>query len=204
MLGDSEIEHLDARDRPFARRQKKVRRFDVAMNDPGRVGGGEAERRLHQDVGGVGEREPAFAPEPRGERLALEPFEDEVRRAIRELLDVEQLGDVGALEAARRLRFAQEAERALVGLRARAKELERDLAAEPHVVGGEDDPHPAFAEHAFDAVFAADDHARQKDGGLARRRARLGDRDGRPLEVASFGVGRLAVSFCAHRRAPRV
>ena len=39
------------------------------------------------------------------------------------------------------------------------EELERDLLVELHVMRGDDDPHPADAEHALDAVLAVDDLA---------------------------------------------
>ena len=98
----------------------------------------------------------AASREVRGERLPFEVIHHDEWH-VAEGLDVVHLGDVGASEAPTRAGFLEEALRE-VGARGEMgeEELERDEAAESHVLGCEDGPHAARAEGRGEPVLAED------------------------------------------------
>jgi hypothetical protein len=119
-------------------------------------------------------------------RSPLEVLHDHVRRAVLERAHVDHARDVLALDLHRRPRLAREAgDRLGVAERLGQEELERDLLVELDVVRGDDDPHPADAEDALDAVLAGEDVAfadplSQPSGALGVRSARESELVTRP------------------------
>jgi hypothetical protein len=112
------------------------------------------------------------------EVASLEELHDHKGRAARELADVEDAGDVLALEANGGLGLAEEAGHG-VGHGRAEEELDGDALVEDEVRGLHHDPDAASSEDAVDLVFASDDIA-DGDGHLAVREgaARGGDARG--------------------------
>ncbi len=118
---------------------------------------GERLADLEQEVDGERHGHPSALVEPPGEVAALQVLDDHVRRAALELPHVDHARDVLALDLHGGARLAQEA-RDRVGAAdgLRQQELERHLFVELKVVRGDDDAHPADAEHALDPVLSRD------------------------------------------------
>ena len=128
-------------------------------------------RRLQEHVEDLAPR-PRPALEPRRQRVALDELHRDVDVAVVGRADVVDADDVGmeswaiawaSRAAASRASFAFDAE-------ARAQELERDLAIELRIVGGEHDAHAAGAERRQHEV-AADPIADRQSASAARRPA---------------------------------
>ena len=171
---------------PAVGRDEDVGRLEVAVDDAGGVGGRQAAARGGEGVDDLAQRPPAVL-QPHVEARAgdvLHRHED----VVGEGADLVDRHHVGMGELGHRLRLAQEALAAggrpddLVG----ADDLERDLAIERRVDGGEDEAHGAAAELRLDHV-APDGRAggdlERRDRDLVRHRHREGAghrrRDGR-------------------------
>ena len=130
--------------------QERVRGLEVAVERPARVERRERREHLARERHRLGDgQRPAL--EAIGERLALEQLHgDEQLPAV--LADLVDLAHVRVVDARRGARLAPEALAGrLVGLGDR---LDRDLAPEALVLGGEDDAHAALPEPVEDAVAA--------------------------------------------------
>ena len=100
------------------------------------------------------------APQHLSEVDPRQVLHDDVRRAVLERADVEHLGDVLARQGGSGARLALEAaDRGAVRRGLAAHELDGDLLTELHVTRGDDDAHPADAEHPLDLVLRGDDLA---------------------------------------------
>ena len=97
----------------FAR--KRFAGFEIAMHDPGSVRLRERVDRLERVVGDLGDGEDPPLVEDAREVRPVEVLEDHVRRAGRELPDVEDAGDVVPLNLRRGARLVHEAGRRLLG-----------------------------------------------------------------------------------------
>ena len=103
--------------------------------------------------------------EERCQILTLEILHDDVRRAIFQDADIEDAGDVLALQANRRAGLALKAlDDILILQRVGMNELQRDHLVEMQVPRRDDDPHPAGSEGALDAVLLGE-HIAGTDGG---------------------------------------
>lgn len=134
-----------------AARDEQVRRFDVAMDDALRVGGIEGIRNLLPDIKDRRLRHRPRA-ERRLERVPLEQLhhEEALRLVPAEVVD---RADVRVIERRGRPGFALEAlDCGRVVCQFSGKELERDLPAEPQILGTVDDAHAAATEFFDDAV----------------------------------------------------
>ncbi len=93
-----------------------------------------------------------------GQIGTIEKLHDHVRRARLERADVGHLRHVLALQANRRLRFAEESLDCFLALeRAGQEELERDLLLELNVRRRDDDTHATDAEDRVHAVLPGED-----------------------------------------------
>ena len=142
-------------------REEQVPRLQIAMNDPERVRRGNRVARLKHVVDGRLDRQRAFFFEHGVEVAPVEILHDDIRRPRLELPRVEHPNDVIAPNLDRRLRLADES-RDGIGLRrhVRREEFHRDPLVELQVHRRDDDPHPADAEHALDAVLPGEQLAR--------------------------------------------
>ena len=107
-LGEAEVEHLHE----AGLRDHHVPGLDVAVDDPGLVGGGEAARDLERDPQRLGDRQ-AAPLEPLAQALAVHQLHRDPGAARRVLADLVHGDDVGVGQRRGRLRFLQEAARAL-------------------------------------------------------------------------------------------
>ncbi len=126
---------------------------------------GDAGAGLAHPAGDLGDGERRARAEDLREVLALEVLHDDERGAVGERVDVEDAGDVDALEPAGGARLAQEALHHLALLGGlRAQELDGDALLQVQVPGRDDVRHAALTEQALDAVLAAE-HVPRLDGG---------------------------------------
>ena len=129
--------------------------------------------------------------------LAFEQLFDEARPAVGGAQHVDEAHDVLAGDACRGARLALEA-RELIGLAREiaVKHLDREAELDAQVLGLVEPRHAAFAEHAHDAVGAAEHLADQR---IARPRDLVGARRG--VARAQREVTR--VRAAARRAGPR-
>jgi hypothetical protein len=147
-LGDAEVEQLRT---PC--REKDVRGFDVAMNDPGAVGGGERVGQRNRGVEQDGHLQRAL-PQTLFERIALEELHDDERLLLRGFADVINRADVGMVQRGDRPGFALKTLACQVGAgEPRRQHLDGDLAVEAGVAGAVDLAHPTFAKLGKDLVW---------------------------------------------------
>ena len=141
---ESEVEELHAKTG-----EENVRRFQIAMNEAAAVQRVERGQDGQRDANRFRERNGA-APEPFGERLAVEQLHDEKRRSVG-VADVEELADVRMRQTGRGARFAHEAfaNRRVARF---ANRLDGDGAVQPLVFGRIHHAHPALPELAHDAI----------------------------------------------------
>ena len=159
------------------------------MDDAERVRLGDRVARLQHAVDrrADGHRSLRFDEVP--EVAALEVLHDHVRRARVERPDVEDAGDVVALEPHGGARLAREPlDEPRVLQPRRQHELEGDLLVELQVRGRDDDAHAADAEDAVDAVLAGE-HLAGRHGDTARPRA-LGAVHRPAQDDSTFSSGR--------------
>jgi hypothetical protein len=146
-LGEPEVEHLE-----LARgAHEQVRRLDVAMNDAALMRRVERAGHLHRQVDGLRDGDRAGLQQLL-DALALAQLHHDERLAV-VLLDVVDDADVRVVERGGELGLAVEArERRGLGRQPRRQELERDVAAELHVVRAVHDAHAAGAQLGLDAI----------------------------------------------------
>ena len=158
-LRDAEVEQLGDLDHAavdLGRDQEDVSRLEIAMDHAGAVRGGQPRADLAHDRQHLLDRQRA-ARQPVGERLTLQEVEHQVRRAVGELVEVDDLDDVGVTDARRGLGLvAEPRERLLVAL-IRVQRLDRDLlAGQPVVPRDEHGAHAAAPDQRLDRVRADD------------------------------------------------
>ena len=167
---EAEVEHLDeVAARAAVVAQEDVLGLEVAVDDPLLV------RRVERvrDLAGDGKRgrgvQPVFAPQPIGQRLALQVLHHEVEFAVRRVAEVGDIDDVLVTDLVDRFCFGHEA-RHHVGVlgELRVDGLHRHLLANHGVLRQVDDPHPPFPQLGGDLVIpdrVADiDHWRGRRG----------------------------------------
>ena len=146
-LGEAEVEDLDA----AVARHEDVVRLQVAVDDPLVVRGRQPARDLAGVVDGLPMRQRRCA-DARAERLPIEQFRDDVRRAVvgADVVDAE---DVGVIERADRARLLLEAAEAIaVGRERRRQHLDGDVPAEACVARAVDFAHAARPDRGQDFV----------------------------------------------------
>ena len=174
MLGrvrDAEIEHLHA---PFGR-DLDVRRLQIAVDDPSRVGGGERRRQLPPDGQHPVDWQ-ALAFEPRRQALAFDVLHHD-EGAILVLDDVVNRGDVGMGHARGGAGFGTDPFLGgLIGGERADDAFQRHFAPQPRIVAEKDVAHAAAADRIDDHV-RPDLHSRlDVVGRVARiRSGRLGE-----------------------------
>ena len=128
-LGQTEIENLDA---PIVR-DEDVLGLDVPVDDPFLVRRGEPRRDGDRRIRRLCVVTSAPCPEHVAQRLAMQDFADDVRRALVRA-DVVDREDVGVIQRRRGARFLLEATQAVgVGRVGGRKNLDGDVAPEPLV-----------------------------------------------------------------------
>ena len=125
----------------------------VAMDDAHVVRGGQTFRCLARELDGF-RRGQGAALKPRAQRLALQQFADQVRRALVNA-DVVDGQDVRVVQLSRGARFLLEAVHTSgVAREGLGDQLDRNLAAETAVARAIDLPHAAGTEPSDDFVGA--------------------------------------------------
>ena len=133
--------------------EQHVRRLHVPVHEPLRVRGVERLRDLRDDRQRPRRVERSLMPEERAQIRALDPPHRQVQPTFR-LPGVMDGDDVRVLERHRELGLAGEARAvAPIPRERRRHHLERDPAAQPHVVGQVDDAHSALADRLLDPVI---------------------------------------------------
>ncbi len=148
-LGEAEIDELHA----AAGRDHHVRGLQVAVDHALGVRLGEAFGDLNGERHGIARRKRPLL-QALAERLAVDPLEDQIGRAVEPFEAVDR-GDVRVVEAGEEPRLALEALQAGGVVAERVGErLDRHLAPERRIDGAVDAPHAAGAEEAEDLVPA--------------------------------------------------
>ena len=130
------------------------------MHDPERVRFGDGLAGLKQELDGLLDAQRSLLGQPGAEVGAVEELHDDVRRAVLQRADVDDPGDVLALDLDRRSGLAVEPRhRLLIGGGLGEQEFQRDALVELQVVRGDDDAHAARAEDALDPVLSSKDIA---------------------------------------------
>jgi hypothetical protein len=136
-FGDPEIDDLHH----AVMCEHDVRRFDIAVDDPGMVRVVEAAADLDRDVERVAERQRS-ALQPLLERLAIVVRHGDERLPIVGRIHVVDRADIGMVERGRRLRFLDEPfARLRIARHVLRQELESDLTLQAHVLGAVHDAH---------------------------------------------------------------
>jgi hypothetical protein len=167
-LRDPEIQHFDRGGAVRASNAEEVRRLQVPVDDPERVGIGDGLARLQHEIDRQPRRQGPVRLEQRREVRALEVLHDDVRSPVVERADVEHARHVLAMDAHGRSRLAQEARDGVgVAQSLGQQKLEGYLGIELQVLRGEDHAHAPPPEHPLHAVLARDDVARSDCGAHA-------------------------------------
>ena len=146
-LGESEVEHLHV----AIGGHHHVRGFQIAMNDSGRMGGGERRGDLRAAAHHFGSGQ-SIGRNALFERLAGDQLHDQEVDAIG-FGDIVQHDDVGMIQSGDGAGFLKEAALAVrVGHAAMGQDLDSDGAPEPRVTGAVDFAHASGAERRFDFV----------------------------------------------------
>jgi len=135
-------------------RDQHVVRLDVPVDQSVLVGIGERLRDVEQDAHRFGDRQFALTHELRPQGLAF----DQRHRVVEQTLSRsggEQGDDVRVLQLGGALDLTAEPLHVEPGGEVRGQHLDHDLAIEGDLGGDEDATHPATAELALDAVYAA-------------------------------------------------
>ena len=211
-LADPEIDHLhlerarrsalDLRNR--RREDEDVLRLHVAVDHAARVRRGERLAHLAPDLRGEPRLEGALAPDVVGELLALEVLADEVRRAVGEMMHVEDVDDVRMLDRARDRRLAEEPRGHLRVLGELGVErLHREAALlEAEVTRLVDAPHAALADRPDDLVRVAEERADPRIGSglvVAHERRRIPRTDEKVRRIALVARGAATGQLRGHR-----
>ena len=134
--------------------------FRSRCSTPALVRRGEPGAELARDLERLVRRQPADAPQQRGEVLAVHVLHREEVLAV-DLADVVDAADVGMRDLARDAHLGVEAlEAVLLRSESPRQELQRDRLAELQVVGAVDLAHAAAAEQADDPVALGEDRSR--------------------------------------------
>ena len=163
---DAEVEDLH----DTAGRQHDVRRLEIAVQHARAVCDGEGVGDLHGDCDGerLGQRP---LGEPRGQRLALDEFEDDGDVAV-VFDDVVDGGDGGMREGGGGAGFVEQLRAAAGGTGLGARDgLERDVTAQARVFREHDGAHAALPEFTQDPIRAdgrADHRGDTSNGGRKR------------------------------------
>ena len=152
-LRDAEVEQLDELGPVRGRHDDHVIRLEIAVHDTYGMCGAQAVADLHQDGERAGHVD--SGPRPFPEALPAQQLHDDEGRAIFDLDEVRDVDDIAMANAIDGLRFLEEAQHrvapaSVIG----AQQLERDLAAELHVLGAIDVAHAALAEELRQAIAA--------------------------------------------------
>ena len=203
-FGDPEIKNL----RHARSRQKDIVRFQIAVDQAGRMRDNKTGGHFAGDPSGLLRRQRA-ALEARTQGLAVEQLGDQVRPSI-DHPDVEDLDDVRVVERGGDACLAQESFDALRVVRAVVgEELQRHVPLQAHIRGAVDVAH-APASHQ------ADNSIRSDKGIDVQQRVILGEIAGRERERRGFeetsqprtsrrqrvslcGEGRVASTNCRRR-----
>jgi hypothetical protein len=170
-LGDAEVEHLHETRPVGLRREKEVRRLQVAMDEAEPVRLGDGFHPLEHVVDRLCDRQRLALLEEIAEVRPRQVLHHHVRETVFQRADVHHADHVGALEVDRRTGLAEKpAHRLRPDGEVAAQHLDGDLLTELDVAGGEDDPHSAGAEHALDLELAADDVPQLRETLELRRR----------------------------------
>ena len=148
--GDTEVDQLDAVHPAVAGLQPDVGRFDVAVDQAMLVGHGQALRNLCGHVQGLAQGQPAVLPQPLGEGHPFQALHGDEGNAVH-LADLEDGDDVLVGNAGEELGLAEKACPQVVAGDFGPEHLESDRAAEPGILGVEDNGHAAGAEDAENA-----------------------------------------------------
>src|SRR5690606_10646563 len=146
--GEAEVDDAGARGPVFVDADEHVVGLEVAVDDAGGVGRGEAATGLEVDLDDLTPRAAAL---PLRERDAVDALHGEEDGALvgADLVDGD---DVRVSDAGQRPRLAEQPGRAAAVVAVDAQELDRDVAIELAVVPEVDDAHAAGAEAAHDGV----------------------------------------------------
>ena len=146
-LRHAEVQHLHF----TAPGDEQVRRLEVAVDDALAMRGVERVGDVLAVAQHLVQRDRA-ARDPRLQRLALQQLHHhELLAGV--LADVVQRADVRMIERRDGARLAEEAlHRLRLATRFLGQELDRDLAAQPQVLGGVDHAHAAAAERLLDSI----------------------------------------------------
>ncbi len=141
-------------------RQEDVRRLEVPMDDPGRMGCGEGIRHVDTHLQGTNDRQRRVARELGLEIVAIEELEDQEGLASLAATDVERSDDPRVADGAGDARLVPEAlERGGAGGEMGVQDLQRETSLDDRVHDFVHCAHAAAAEEAFDPVAATDDRA---------------------------------------------
>jgi hypothetical protein len=166
-LGDAEVGEQDA----AVRGDEDVPRLDVAVDEPGVVGGVEGRRHARADVDRQLGAEAGLHVEQLAQALAVDELHDDGLAALI-LEDVVDGDDVGVGQPGDRDRLAAEAlGHDRVRGQARLEPLEGHLAVERHVGGEPHLGHPALGQSPLEPVAPGEDDGL---GAAGRARARGG------------------------------
>ncbi len=151
-LGDAEVEHLHEIRIAAARDEENIVGLEIAMDDAASVRRAERFANAPSDVRGARDRRSLALQEIR-KALPLEPFHHDVRRAVAELAEVEDVDDVLVLDVRRGFGLVEETRDDLrAATQVRQEHLHRDAPPEPRVLGDVDRAHSAFADLAANDV----------------------------------------------------
>src|SRR4029077_9194112 len=163
-LGYAEVQDLDEIRSTAESDEEQIARLEVPVH-------GAAAVRVRERIAGLDDdarsklRSDGTTAKARRKRLALEVLHHDVRRARTVARDVHDADHVGALDARRRTRLAQQASLRVRSQAAfRAKQLYRAELAEVGVWCAHDTSHAARAEYPLDQVAPTDQRARGRPG----------------------------------------
>ena len=133
-------------------RKQDVRRLDIAMDEPARVGRVEGGGQLVEQRRRPRRRQRTLRGQQAAQVGPLHVAHRDEQRPLR-LAGLVDGNDVGVLDRRRQPRLAQKAgPEALVPGELGRQQLERHLASEPLLVGEEDGAHPPAAEQRLDPI----------------------------------------------------
>jgi hypothetical protein len=149
LLGQPEVGQVDV----LARAEQDVGGLDVAVDEPGGVGGVQRGADLLDDPHGALGREAAFAPHQRSQVIPGDVAHSDVRDPVL-VARVEDRDDVRVVDGRRELGFPEEAlaRRSVFG-ESRRDDLEGDRPVERQLGRAVDDAHPSPSRDRVDPVL---------------------------------------------------